>query len=97
MKAIEITKKYNVAEVKLLSGLFIYLNNLNIEEEEFKTGISAKGLWKLLNPLTRTGNSQPFREWWESVSNLSRLKENTDYEKSEELVIRNISDKPSFA
>lgn len=97
VKAIEITKKYSVAEVRLLSGLFTYLNNLNIEEEEFKTGISAKWLWKLLNPLTRTGNPQPFREWWESVSNLSRLKENLDYEKKEELLIRDISNKPSFA
>ncbi len=40
---------------------------------------------------------QPFREWWESVSNLSRLKENTDYERKEEIEIQDISNKPSFA
>ncbi len=97
VKAIEITKQYNDDEVKLLSGLFTYLNSLDIDDEWFGTGVSAKWLWKLLNPLTRTWNSQPFREWWESVSNLARLKDNKDYEKKEQLVIKNISHKPSFA
>lgn len=83
VKAIEVTKQYTNDEVKQLSWLFSYLNNLDIDEEWFWTWVSAKWLWKLLNPLTRTWNSQPFREWWESVSNLSRLKENRDYEVKE--------------
>lgn len=80
VKAIEVTKKYEPSEVKLLAWLFAYLNNIDIDEEWFKTWVSAKWLWKLLNPLTRTGKKQEFREWWESVSNLSRLKENRDFE-----------------
>jgi len=84
VKAIKITKKYNPDEVKQLAWLFGYLNNLDIDDEEwFWTWVSAKWLWKLLNPLTRTWKNQEFREWWESVSNLSRLKENIDYEKRE--------------
>ena len=97
VKAIEVTKKYSDAEVKQLSGLFSYLNNIDIDEEWFWTGISAKWLWKLLNPLTRTWKNQEFREWWESVSNLSRLKDNIDYEKREVTVLKSIKDKPSFA
>ncbi len=85
VKAIEVTKKYTDDEVKQLSWLFVYLNNLDINEEWFWTWISAKGLWKLLNPLSRTWKPQAFREWWESVSNLSRLKENTDYERKEKV------------
>ena len=81
VKAIKVTKRYTDEEVKQLSWLFSYLNNLAIDEESFWTWISAKWLWKLLNPLTRTWKSQPFREWWESVSNLSRLKDNIDYER----------------
>ena len=97
VKAIEVTKKYTNDEVKQLSWLFIYLNSLDIDEEWFWTWVSAKGLWKLLNPLTRTWKSQPFREWWESVSNLSRLKENIDYIREEKQIIKDISNKPSFA
>ncbi len=85
VKAIEITKQYTHDEVKQLSWLFSYLNNLDIDEEWFGTWVSAKWLWKLLNPLTRTWKEQPFREWWESVSNLARLKDNKDYEKREEI------------
>jgi hypothetical protein len=33
VKAIEVTKKYSDAEVKQLSGLFSYLNNIDIDEE----------------------------------------------------------------
>lgn len=88
IKAIEVTKKYTSDEVKQLSWLFMYLNNINIDEEEFKTWISAKGLWKLLKPLTKTGNTQQFNDWWESVSNIARLKENIDYERIEEIEIQ---------
>jgi stage V sporulation protein SpoVS len=42
IKAIEVTKKYTADEVKKLSGLFLYLNNIDIHNEDFKTGISAK-------------------------------------------------------
>ncbi len=97
VQAIKVTKKYSDDEVKQLSWLFSYLNSLDIDEEWFWTGVSAKWLWKLLHPLTRTWKPQPFREWWESVSNLSRLKENTDYIREEQKVIKNISNKPSFA
>lgn len=97
VKAIEVTKKYTDEEVKQLSWLFTYLNSLDIDEEWFWTWVSAKWLWKLLNPLTRTGKTQPFREWWESVSNLSRLKENSDYIREEKQIIKDISNKPSFA
>jgi len=83
IKAIEVTKKYTADEVKKLSGLFLYLNNIDIHNEEFKTGISAKWLWKLLNPLTKSWTKQTFEKWWNSVSNTARLKENTDYEKQE--------------
>jgi len=95
VKAIEVTKKYTNDEVKQLSLLFSYLNSLDIDEEWFWTWISAKGLWKLLNPLTRTWKSQPFREWWESVSNLSRLKENIDFERKE--IIKKISNEKSIS
>ena len=88
VKAIEVTKKYTNDEVKQLSWLFSYLNSLDIDEEWFWTWVSAKWLWKLLNPLTRTWKTQPFREWWESVSNLSRLKENIDYERKEEVELQ---------
>jgi len=33
VKAIEVTKKYTNYEVKQLSGLFSYLNSLDIDEE----------------------------------------------------------------
>jgi hypothetical protein len=33
VKAIEVTKQYNNEEIKQLSGLFTYLNNLDIDEE----------------------------------------------------------------
>lgn len=97
VKAIEVTKKYTWDEVKQLSWLFSYLNNLDIDEEWFWTWVSAKWLWKLLHPLTRTWKDQEFREWWESVSNLARLKEDRDYEKKEETILKSIEDKPSFA
>lgn len=97
VKAIEVTKKYDASEIKQLSWLFAYLNNIDIDVEWFKTWVSAKWLWKLLNPLTRTWKKQEFREWWESVSNLSRLKENRDFEVREETTLRDISNKPSFA
>lgn len=97
VKAIEVTKQYNGEEIKQLSWLFTYLNSLDIDEEWFWTGVSAKWLWKLLNPLTRTWKNQEFREWWESVSNLARLKENIDYERKEQTILKNIEDKPSFA
>ncbi|MDD2871420.1 MAG: hypothetical protein PHS49_05505 [Candidatus Gracilibacteria bacterium] len=88
VKAIEVTKKYSDAEVKQLSGLFSYLNNIDIDEEGFGTGISAKGLWKLLNPLTKNLTNQTFEKWWLSVSNTAGLKDNIDYEKREELDIQ---------
>ncbi len=88
VKAIEVTKKYTNDEVKQLWWLFTYLNDLDIDKEGFKTWVSAKGLWKLLKPLTRTWNPQAFREWWESVSWLSRLKDNIDYERKEEVEIQ---------
>ena len=78
IKAIEVTKRYSPVEVKKLSELFLYLNNIDIEEEEtggeYKYGVSAKGLWKLLNPLTRTGKPQQFNDWREGASNIARLK-----------------------
>ncbi|EKE28450.1 MAG: hypothetical protein ACD_3C00058G0016 [uncultured bacterium (gcode 4)] len=95
VSAIKVTKQYTDIEVKLLSWLFTYLNNLDIDEEWFWTWVSAKWLWKLLNPLTRSWNLQPFREWWESVSNLSRLKEDKDYEKKE-IIVKISTNKPSF-
>jgi hypothetical protein len=95
VKAIEVTKKYNQAEVKQLSWLFTYLNAIDIDEEWFKTWVSAKWLWKLLNPLTKTWNNQKFDDWWISVSNLSRLKENIDYKRSE-IIIKLALNKPSF-
>jgi hypothetical protein len=51
----------------------------------------------LLNPLTRTGKSQKFDDWWSSVSNTARLKENIDYEVREIVEIRNIDSKPKLA
>lgn len=96
VKAIEVTKKYNWEEIVQLSWLFNYLNSLEIDEQWFWTWVSAKWLWKLLNPLTRSWNSQPFREWWESVSNLSRLKENKDYEIREEIIFKDVSNKANF-
>ena len=85
VKAIEVTKQYDSDEIKLLSWLFSYLNNFDsdLDDEWFWTWVSAKWLWKLLNPLTRTGKKQPFREWWQSVSNLARLKDDSDYERKE--------------
>ncbi|MBS8121880.1 antA/AntB antirepressor family protein [Candidatus Vampirococcus lugosii] len=90
VKAIEVTKKYNTQEIQLLSGLFSYLNNFDIDldDEGFGTGVSAKGLWKLLNPLTKNGTNQTFEKWWNSVSNTARLKENIDFEKKEETEIQ---------
>lgn len=97
VKAIEVTKQYTIDEVELLSWLFSYLNEIDIDDEWFGTGVSAKWLWELLQPLTRTWKPQPFREWWESVSNLSRLQEGKDFEKRESVVLKNIENKPSFA
>jgi len=97
VKAIEITKQYNSEEIELLSWLFSYLNNLEIDDEWFWTWVSAKWLWKLLNPLTRTWKPQPFREWWNSVSNLARLKQDRDFEIKEEIILKNIEDKQTFA
>lgn len=85
IQAIKITKKYSPEEIKKLGWLFTYLNNINIEEEEFKTWISAKWLWKLLDPQTRTWKTQKFDDWWQSVSNTARLKEDEDYEKIESI------------
>lgn len=82
IKAIEVTKKYSKEEVKQLAGLFSYLNKIDIDEEWFWTWVSAKWLWKLLNPLTKTWKQQKFDDWWKSVSNLARLKEWIDYEKT---------------
>lgn len=98
VRAIKITKRYSEDEVKQLAWLFLYLNKLDIDEENnFWTWVSAKWLWKLLNPLTRTWKPQEFREWWESVSNLSRLKENIDYETRDVITkIENSKNKPSF-
>ena len=42
VKAIEVTKKYNPSEVKKLSQLFLYLNNINGAIDAYKYGISAK-------------------------------------------------------
>lgn len=95
VKAIEVTKKYTPDEVKQLAWLFSYLNSLDIDEEWFWTWVSAKWLWKLLKPLTRTWNKQEFREWWESVSNLARLKEDRDYE-VKEIISKVALDKQSF-
>ena len=61
------------------------MNNLDIDEEWFWTWVSAKWLWKLLNPLTKTWIIQKFDDWWNSVSNTARLKENKDYEKKEKI------------
>lgn len=82
VKAIEVTKKYNNSEIKLLSGLFSYLNNFDadLDDEWFWTWVSAKWLWKLLNPLTKTWKTQKFDDWWKSVSNTARLKEDIDFE-----------------
>lgn len=85
VKAIEVTKKYTDEEVKQLAGLFGYLNNLDPEfdDEWFWTWVSAKWLWKLLNPLTKTSTTQKFDDWWKSVSNTARLKEDRDYQRKE--------------
>ncbi len=88
VKAIEVTKKYTSDEVKQLSWLFIYLNSLDIDEEWFWTWVSAKGLWKLLNPLTKNLTNQTFEKWWNSVSNTARLKDTIDYEKREEIELQ---------
>ena len=47
--------------------------------DEYKYGVSAKGLWKLLNPLTRSNKEQRFLDWWKSVTNIARLKDGEDY------------------
>jgi len=90
IKAIEVTKKYSQKEVKQLSILFTYLNNLDegIDSEWFWTWVSSKWLWKLLNPLTKSWNIQKFDDWRQSVSNISRLKENIDYQKIEIISIK---------
>lgn len=95
IKAIEVTKKYSPEEVKKLWLLFSYLNNISIDWEDYKTWVSAKWLWKLLNPLTKSWEKQKFREWWESVSNISRLKEDEDFIKLETISKRSIE--PKFA
>lgn len=88
VKAIEVTKKYTNDEVKQLSWLFTYLNDLDIDEEGFKTWVSAKGLWKLLNPLTKGWTNQTFEKWWNSISNTARLKESIDFERKEEIELQ---------
>jgi hypothetical protein len=91
IKAIEVTKRYTSAEIKQLAWLFLYLNKLDIDDENsFWTWVSAKWLYKLLNPLTKTWKSQRFLDWWDSVSNTARLKENVDYEVREIIEIRNV-------
>ncbi len=96
VKAIEITKQYNSNEIKLLSWLFSYLNNLEIDDEWFWTWVSAKWLWKLLNPLTRTWKPQRFDDWWKSVSNLARLKQDRDFEIKEEIAIETVDSKDTL-
>jgi hypothetical protein len=89
VKAIEVTKKYTKEEVKQLAWLFSYLNKLDIEDQEsFWTWVSAKGLHKLLDPLTKTWKKQKFDDWWISVSNTARLKEDIDYERKEEIELQ---------
>lgn len=88
VKAIKVTKKYTDKEIKLLAGLFSYLNKIDIDEEGFWTWVSAKWLWKLLNPLTKNWTQQTFEKWWNSVSNTARLKEMRDYEKQEKIEIQ---------
>ena len=79
VEAIRVTKRYTEEEVKKLSKLFLYLNDIEGLMDEYRYGVSAKGLWKLLNPLTKGDKEQRFDDWWESVSNISRLKLNEDY------------------
>lgn len=79
VKAIEVTKRYTSKEVKELAQLFLYLNNIEGLMDEYKYGVSAKWLWKLLNPLTKNNTPQRFINWRTSVSNISRLKEGEDY------------------
>lgn len=83
VKAIEVTKRYSPAEVKKLAQLFLYLNDLEGLMDEYKYGVSAKGLRKLLAPLTRTRKAQSFNDRWRSVSNISRLQLNEDFVKQE--------------
>ena len=42
IKAIEVTKRYSDIEVKKLSELFLYLNNIEGVLDEYKYGVSAK-------------------------------------------------------
>jgi len=42
VKAIEVTKRYEPQEVKKLSQLFTYLNNIEGVIDEYKYGVSAK-------------------------------------------------------
>ena len=88
VKAIEVTKKYTDEEVSQLSWLFMYLNNLEIDEEWFWTWVSAKWLWKLLHPLTKSWKIQKFDDWWKSVSNTARLKENIDFQIKKEVELQ---------
>ena len=97
VKAIEVTKQYNTEEIKQLSWLFSYLNSLEIDEEWFWTWVSAKWLWKLLEPLTKSWNIQKFDDWWKSVSNTARLKENIDFEKKEEIELQDKSTTSEFS
>lgn len=91
VKAIKVTKKYSPKEVRKLAELFLYLNDIDGLMDEYKYWVSAKWLWKLLEPLTRTEKKkQEFRERWESVSNISRLKENEDYVKIMEKSIKQV-------
>lgn len=83
VKAIEVTKRYTPMEVKKLAQLFLYLNNIEWLVDEYKYGVSAKGLWKLLNPLTKSNKAQKFDDWRKSVSNIARLKEQEDYVRQE--------------
>ena len=96
VKTIKKIKKYNDDETKLLSWLFYYLNNLDIDEEEFKIWISAKWLWKLLKPLTKNLTKQTFEKWWNSVSNIARLKENKDFEITKKVIIKKVDKKDTL-
>jgi len=57
----------------------------------------SKMIMEIIKSFNKNLKPQPFREWWKSVSNLSRLKDNVDYEKKEKQIIKDISNKPSFA
>lgn len=83
VEAIRVTKRYTEEEVQKLWKLFLYLNSIEGLMNEYKYWVSAKGLRKLLNPLTRNDKVQAFDDWRQSVSNISRLKEWEDYIKQD--------------